>query len=812
MLKNLKIGTKLFGSFIIYAALLLAVGTISFISMKQMNNADSMLYEKATVPMGDFVTISSSFHQARILLLDIARSEDRSIIQSKVSVLNDLVIAIGKSADNVEKTIVTEEGKKTLQEFIDARKQFKLLVDQVVTLAQERKNIAAYAIIDGPAALAAHKEQASIDRLVELKVGVAKGIANRNRALTQQSETLIIVFSVLGLVLVLVLGLFLVKSITVPLANMTKVAKKIAEGNINEQIEYAANDEIGLLADSFRNMISALQGVVHETQLVVKEAGQGVFNKKADTAKFNGAYRDLLSNINELMDSISKPVQNVLHSLACLANNDTSEKISIQYSGVWGELKTSVNTTIERIEHIIAIVNKVSVGNIDELDGLKKVGKRSQNDQLMPAFVRMMEAIKGIIRATEHFVQEATVGNLSVRGNPNDFDGGYRDIITGLNQTLEAVQNPINECEAVLAKIAGRDMVARVNGDYKGDYAKIKNSVNTTADNLDTALQQVSQATEQVSSASQQISAGSQSLAQGANEQASSLEEVSSSLEEMSSMTKQNAENANQAKTLAGEANNNAAEGKHAMALMSESIKKIKESSDETAKIVKTIDEIAMQTNLLALNAAVEAARAGEAGRGFAVVAEEVRNLAQRSAQAAKNTANMIAESVKNSEEGVNIAANVAKSFEAIAVSNSKVDSLIAEIAAASQEQSQGIDQVNTAVSQMDKVTQQNAANSEESASAAEELSSQAEELQSMVAQFALSNKSNGSSQLETKPQAIQPVTASRSDMQEHRKNGGNGRKHAAALTIGQANKPGNGKIVNPESIIPMAEEVLKEF
>ncbi len=242
---------------------------------------------------------------------------------------------------------------------------------------------------------------------------------------------------------------------------------------------------------------------------------------------------------------------------------------------------------------------------------------------------------------------------------------------------------------------------------------------------------------EQVSSASGQVSSASQSLAEGSTEQAAGLEETSSSLEEMSSMTRQNADNAQQANALASEARKAADTGSEAMSKMNDAIQEIQKSSDETAKIIKVIDEIAFQTNLLALNAAVEAARAGEAGKGFAVVAEEVRNLAMRSAEAAKNTANMIEESVKNSKSGVDIAAEVGKVLEDIVQGIGKTTDLVGEIAAASQEQAQGIDQVNTAMSQMDKITQQNAANAEESASASEELSAQAEQMNEVVNELA---------------------------------------------------------------------------
>ncbi|MCP4725519.1 MAG: HAMP domain-containing protein, partial [bacterium] len=448
-----------------------------------------------------------------------------------------------------------------------------------------------------------------------------------------------------------------------------------------------------------------------------------------------------------LARSIATPISKITGIAQMFSKGDLSSEVDIEQKDEVGDLANAFREMSSALNAKAEAAGELAKGNVEVT-----VEAASDKDVLGQAMITMKDSVKSLIDEGTMLANAAETGELKKRGDLTKFEGGYKEIINGMNNTIDNILKPVNEAVGCLTEMAGGNLKVAVTGNYQGDHAVMKDAMNQTLNALNDILGNVLVAVDQVTSGSSQVSDSSQSLSQGATEQASSLEQVSASITEIASQTKTNAESATQANTLSSSARDNADTGNEKMKNMVEAMGDINTSSNEISKIIKVIDEIAFQTNLLALNAAVEAARAGVHGKGFAVVAEEVRNLAQRSAEAAKETTELIEGSVKNVENGTNIATETATALEEIVEGVTKVTDLVGEIASASNEQASGIDQVNTALGQIDQVTQSNTANAEESAAASEELSSQASQLKQMISRFSLANTNSSGTEVHSAP------------------------------------------------------------
>jgi methyl-accepting chemotaxis protein len=431
------------------------------------------------------------------------------------------------------------------------------------------------------------------------------------------------------------------------------------------------------------------------------------------------------------------PLKHLESTAQRILMRDIHSSIDVRNADEIGILVKAFHELDRYLQNVTAAADALRQGKLDT-----KAAAGSGQD----TFSDNLSALHSLIEEIHQLIRSVQEGRLGTRSVAEKHQGVYQDLLRATNRMMEAIELPVREVSATMEALATRDLRVRMKGSYPGDFLKMKDSINTAIAHLEKGLRHVAIDATEVANDSNRICYNSQIFSTGAREQASTLESIVRNLDEVSTAIEQNSACADHGRELADNARSSSEKGFESMQRLSNAIAKIKNSSDATAKIVKSINDIASQTNLLALNAAVEAARAGESGKGFAVVAEEVRSLAMRSAEAARLTTDMIEASVGSAEAGVIINQEALKNLEEIKSEVNLLSKVMAEIAASSEIQRKSVADVTLAMNQLNRMTAQYVTNSNQSCASSESLSGKAEAMQDLVSAFQLN--SNGTDEI----------------------------------------------------------------
>ncbi len=720
---SMKVGTRLGLGFGAVVALLIAVAILGIVNMRALqSDVDLMVNDKfpKTVWANNMV---EGVNAIGIFMRDSLLVTGHDNVQKELAGIEEKRKLIKENLERIEKSVASESGKASLAKVLDARSKYVGAQDHFIKLQKEGKQAEAKIYMMDVAMELQDAYIKTINELIEHQSKSMEKTGHESEKKVQSALIQIIVVTLIALLAAAVVAFMIVRGLMKQLGGEPDYAAdavgKIAGGDLSMTLALKAGDTSSLLY-SLSTMQDSLRGIVAEIKNIVEDAAvRGRFDYKMKMEGKAGYTKELSELLNQLSNTIDDALKDTVRVATALADGDLSQKITKDYPGMFGQTKEGVNNTADSLTKIVGEIKAI--------------------------------------------VEDAAVrGSFSTKMDMNGKQGYTKELSELLNQLSNVTETGIADVVRVANALAQGDLTQTIAKEYAGSFNDMKTGVNGTVNNLKELVGQIKDATDTINTASKEIAAGNSDLSQRTEEQASSLEETASSMEELTSTVKQNAENAKQANQLAIGASDVAGKGGAVVGQVVTTMDSINESSRKIVDIISVIDGIAFQTNILALNAAVEAARAGEQGRGFAVVAGEVRNLAQRSAAAAKEIKTLIGDSVEKVEGGSKLVAQAGQTMEEIVTAIKRVTDIMSEITAASVEQSAGIEQVNLAITQMDEVTQQNAALVEEAAAAAESLEEQAQNLSVSVGTFKVDDKGGTAVAVrrETAPVARAPAHA----------------------------------------------------
>ena len=732
---DLSVKAKLSGAMAMLSLIMLVIGGMGLLGMSRSNDGLRNVYQQHTVGVADVTQINRTVLRNRILVQGALIDPTPESMAKKSEEMTANIAQITKTAEEYKARIADPEQKQLFERFAADRAVFvKEGLLAVMDLIKSGNIDEARKVYHEKTDPLNNKVAGDVNALRKFHIDGAKHEFDEAMARFETSRNTAVALIVLGLLLAVSAAIVLVRAIVGPLHSATDIFGKISQGIYGNFIDITRNDEVGVFLQNLEIMQTKLGFDVAEAKRVSDE------NLRIKIALDNVSTGVMIANTERVIIYANKSVQNILKGAEAAirqqlpnfnaeqmmgVNIDTFHKNPAHQANL---LKTFTSTYVANLE-IGGRYLRVTASPVINAEGARLGAVAEWLDRTGEVIVEQEVA---------NIVQGAMRGDFEQRLAMDGKEGFFKQLSEGLNRWAEVTSTGLQDVARVLKTIAQGDLTQKIEADYEGIFGQLKDDTNTTVERLREVIGRIKEATEAINTASQEIAAGNVDLSSRTEEQASSLEETSSSMEELNATVKNNAENAVKANQLAKSSNEIATRGGAMVKGVVSTMSEIQGSSKKIADIIGVIDSIAFQTNILALNAAVEAARAGEQGRGFAVVATEVRNLAQRSATAAKEIKILIAESVDKVESGAKLVEQAGSTMDEVVTSFQGVANLVTEISNASREQSSGIEQVTQAVSQMDEVTQQNAALVEEAAAAAESLEEQARGLMQAVGMFRL--------------------------------------------------------------------------
>ncbi|WP_374341047.1 methyl-accepting chemotaxis protein [Methyloversatilis sp.] len=731
---GLSIKARMYGIVGVLGLAMTAIAATGMLSMLSSEATLKVVYADRVVPTQQLKVVADMYAVNIVDTAHKTRNGNIDFVQGLKNI-DDARTAIAKNWEAYRTSRMTTEEQGLVDQAVPLMKAADTSVERLAAImrAKDMAALSAYTVQDLYPVI--DPISGKISELVDLQIRVAGGEIEAVREESAGSFATMAALLVCGVLSALAGAWMLLRAITKPIAEVKAMVRRIAEGRLDVEVDTTRRDEMVHILDAMKTMKIKLGADMAEERRIADEnlrirAALDAVTTNVRIADDDGkvlyANRAMQATVVRIAEDLRKHVPGFMpekflgaNISAICTNPDLVRSSETTASGYRAQLVIGRHV-IELVSTPVIAAGGQRIGTVGEwIDRTNEVSIEQEVTDLVAAAGR---------------------GDFSRRLSEGNKQGFFRQLAEGLNGLVEQVSVSLSDVAQVLNAVANGDLDRRIERDYAGTFGQLKEDTNATVERLREVVGQIKESTEAINTAAREIAAGNSDLSARTEEQASSLEETASSMEELNATVKQNAESAQKANELGRQSNEAVMRGAETVKRVVSTMSDIQDSSKKIADIIGVIDSIAFQTNILALNAAVEAARAGEQGRGFAVVASEVRNLAQRSAQAAKEIKGLIADSVERVDGGAKLVAEAGETMERVVDSFRQVTGLVTDIASASQEQASGIAQVTQAVSQMDSVTQQNAALVEEAAAAAESLEEQARSLMRAVGQFRLND------------------------------------------------------------------------